>query len=77
MSHVEICPGTFITEECHHRLVAAAEEADKIKLEDCVNAAECSDEQLIELLSRSPRPAINVTGLSPDRLRLVFFGSCE
>jgi hypothetical protein len=77
MPLVEICPDTFITEECYTRLVAAAEEAGKIKPENCVNAADFTDEELIEILSKEPRPAIDITGLSRERMRLVLFGVYE
>jgi hypothetical protein len=74
MSLVEISPGTFITDKCYTRLIEAAEHAKTIKLGECVKAVDCTDEQLIEFLNKEPRPTIDITGLSRERLRLVLFG---
>lgn len=71
MSLIEISPDTFIATETYDRLILAADEAAHIKPEDCLIAVNWSDEELNEILSKNPRPVLDVTGLRDERLGLV------
>ncbi len=75
MSLIEISPDAFITKETYDRLVVAAEEAANIKPKDCVIAADCTDEELIEILSKDLRPPLDVTGLSRETIAAGFFSA--